>query len=181
MRVLNETFLPHNIQFTVLDISHTVNDEWASVTRHPAKARALRRGGYDELNIYFETGIIREDFVTGICSWAVEDPENTGINGTSWAIYDACHVSPATMPGSPGAPWLENRRQGKTATHEVGHWFGLFHTFDGDSCEGEGDMIDDTPAMLDATSGCPARADTCPDQPGLDPIHNYMNYSDDEW
>ncbi|KAF4460336.1 metalloprotease 1 [Fusarium albosuccineum] len=178
MKVLNETFLPHNIQFVVKNVSHTVNDKWASATRLREKDLALRQGNYDELNIYFETGLMREGSVTGICSFPVEDPVNTGINGTSWAVYDGCHVSPGTMPGGPGVPWIsKDDNKGKTATHEVGHWFGLFHVFDGFSCTGDGDFIDDTPAMLTASVGCPVGADSCPDQPGLDPIHNYMDYS----
>ncbi|RSM18329.1 hypothetical protein CDV31_002848 [Fusarium ambrosium] len=178
MKVLNETFAPHRIQFVVKDVTHTVNDKWASVTRFREKDLALRQGNYDDLNIYFETGLMNEGSVTGICSWPVEDPANTGINGTSWAVYDGCHVSPGTMPGGPGVPWISTEdNKGKTATHEVGHWFGLFHVFDGFSCTGDGDFIDDTPATLSATVGCPVGQDSCPDQPGLDPIHNYMDYS----
>lgn len=181
MRVLNETFLPHDIQFVVKDVSHTVNDEWASRARIREKALALRKGAYDELNIYFDTGLMREGSATGLCSFPVEDPENTGINGTSWAVYDGCHVSPGTMPGSTGVPWDPNDNEGKTATHEVGHWFGLFHVFEGFSCTGEGDLVDDTPATLTATVGCPESQDSCPDEPGLDPIHNYMDYSSHSW
>ncbi|KAL3299882.1 metalloprotease 1 [Colletotrichum asianum] len=178
MRVLNETFAPHNIQFVVRNTSHTVNDAWTRQARIKEKAEALRNGGYDELNIYFETGMMTNaGSATGICSFPVEDPWNTGINGTSWYTYDGCHVSVGTMPGGPGVPWDPEDNKGKTATHEVGHWFGLFHVFDGFDCNGEGDYIDDTPATQVATVGCPVEQDSCPDQPGLDPIHNYMDYS----
>lgn len=63
--------------------------------------------------------------------------------------------------------------------HEIGHWLDLFHTFQGNSCSGPGDFIPDTPRQLNATGGCPAKSDTCPNQPGNDPIHNFMDYSTD--
>ena len=45
-------------------------------------------------------------------------------------------------------------------------------------CNAKGDFVDDTPPMRVPTRGCPEGKDTCL-EPGLDPIHNYMDYSDD--
>ncbi len=69
---------------------------------------------------------------------------------------------------------------GRTATHEVGHYLGLFHTFQGgcgnlSNCYGTGDLICDTLPESTAHFGCP-NSNTCNNP---DPIHNYMNYTDD--
>ena len=71
---------------------------------------------------------------------------------------------------------------GRTCTHEVGHYFGLFHTFQDScgaaaapDCYGQNDLICDTLPEQDPHFGC-AAASTCGD---ADPINNYMDYSDD--
>jgi hypothetical protein len=66
----------------------------------------------------------------------------------------------------------------ETATHEACHWLNLAHTFEG-ACNNWGDHVADTPPEATPTSGCPAGKDTC-SEPGLDPIHNYMDYSYDQ-
>lgn len=70
---------------------------------------------------------------------------------------------------------------GRTLTHEVGHYLGLYHTFDGgcgstSNCYGSGDLICDTNRQSSPTYGCPGSRSTCS---SADPFHNYMDYSDD--
>ena len=65
-----------------------------------------------------------------------------------------------------------------TLAHEAGHYFGLYHTFQG-NCTGNNDEVDDTPAMhYDGIYNCSQSQDTCPEIEGLDPVTNVMNYSD---
>ena len=71
-------------------------------------------------------------------------------------------------------------KYGRTTTHEVGHWLGLRHIWGDDSgCEID-DYCNDTPVSADANYNCPASKDTCPNNPGVDMIENYMDYTRDE-
>ena len=77
---------------------------------------------------------------------------------------------------------------GRTATHEAGHLFGLFHTFQsgcGGHCSFSGDEICDTPPTFDNTFGCVPTQNTCGnDASGPSPyasdvedqVENYMSY-----
>ena len=128
--------------------------------------RALRKGGYSALNIYFLPGMGSN---LGYCYF----PEAGGAtSGSTVQIRDGCTVLSDSVPGGSAT----NYNLGHTATHEVGHWFGLYHTFQG-GCSGAGDSVADTPAQASASSGCPVGRDSCPSQAGVDPIHNYMDYS----
>lgn len=127
--------------------------------------KALRKGNYGDLNIYF---IGTHGGAGGYCYLPTDAPQ-----GSESFILDGCSIAASRVAGG-SSPYF---RLGKTAVHEVGHWFGLLHTFEG-GCIGEGDYVDDTPAQASSSFGCPIGRDSCPD-PGVDPIHNYMDYSDE--
>ncbi|KAF3167670.1 hypothetical protein TWF225_007862 [Orbilia oligospora] len=170
-KVLNDNFLSTGVSFDLKTVTHTEDKAWAMASRGSTAEinmkKTLRRGGYADLNIYIRP--LRSGLL-GYCTF----PEDI-VKGSDKFFLDGCDVLFSSVPGGSTTYYDE----GKTATHEVGHWFGLFHTFQG-GCSG-GDLVDDTPAEGSPTNGCPIGKDTCKGDmyPGLDPIHNYMDYSYD--
>ncbi len=72
-------------------------------------------------------------------------------------------------------------RFGRTGTHEVGHFLGLFHLWGDEGFEGNCDIDDyceDTPNINSRTSGCPINKLACDGSKAM--IENYMDYTDDD-
>ena len=113
----------------------------------------LRQGTSATMNVYSKSG-------AGFLGWASLPYSGSG------DIYDGVVIEDGTVPGGTFAPYNE----GDTLTHEVGHWLGLRHTFDG-GCTAPGDGVADTPFEASPAYGCPVGRDTCADA-GLDPITN---------
>lgn len=164
---LNVAYAPTGISFTLASTSFTNNLDWFLHTPGSIDERnmklALGADSREFLNIY-TTGLT----FTGLLGYAT----------FPWNLrrapeLDGVVVSFDSVPGG-SFPYDE----GDTAVHEVGHWAGLFHTFQG-GCSKRNDAVSDTPAEAQPFFGCSfVQPDTCP-APGLDPIFNFMDYSDD--
>ncbi len=80
---------------------------------------------------------------------------------------------------------VPGRQGGRLATHEIGHYLGLWHTFRGScgvatepECHTTGDLLCDTPPDAEQSDKCPIGATSCGGVPV--PIDNYMQYTDDD-
>jgi hypothetical protein len=174
MTVLNDSYSGRTaaaaadspFRFSLAKIDYTVNAQWYTVT--PGKTerdmkKALYTGNSETLNVY--SAIIGG----GLLGWAYF-PKGYN-NGRDY--IDGVVMLDESMPGGTAGKYAE----GDTLTHEVGHWLMLEHTFKG-ACSASGDFVADTPREAVPQFNCPTGADTC-SAPGLDPIHNFMDYTQD--
>lgn len=172
MQVLNKAFSTHGITFTHADNDTVLEDnvDWFRMGHKSAREREaktqLGQSQESMLNFYTAAG-------GGLLGWATFPWELEGDRH-----MDGVVVAYTSLPGVGQPPY----NLGQTSTHEVGHWLGLYHTFQG-GCNAVGDHVGDTVAHSGPNYGKPTvgmRHNACqPDQ--FAPVQNFMNYVDDNW
>jgi hypothetical protein len=155
--------------YRLAGITRTSNAAWHNAGPGSKDERdmkkALHRGDASDLNIYLTTA-------GPYLGWAYFPSTYK-----TRPFIDGIVVDWESMVGT-STRYEDQYDLGKTATHEAGHWLGLHHVFQG-GCSAKGDYVDDTPPQKTATFGCPGGQDSCTKDPGIDSIHNYMDYSFD--
>ncbi len=172
--MLNTIYKPSGVQFKTIDVAEVQNPAWFrheyGTDQETEMKTALGKDTEGCLNIYTcEPGGGLLGYAT-FPWWLAETPQLDGVV-----------LHHASLPNSP-TPWEQQPWPfdlGMTAVHEIGHWCGLYHTFQG-GCEAPGDDITDTPFEEGPAAGCPIdQPSTCPGETRFIPVENYMDYSDD--
>ena len=177
MDVLNDSYLGltgganSDFAFELAGVTRTINKNWFEnfaldfAVEAEAK-RALKKGGSDTLNIYTLDGVFWLGWAY-LPDVAVKD---------KYSYIDGVVVDWRTLPGGGIDPYSD----GDTATHEVGHWLSLLHTFDR-GCSLLNDEVKDTPAVAEPNFVCLPGIDSCTGSrfPGTDAVENFMDYTED--
>jgi hypothetical protein len=193
IQVLNDAYAPHGFSFELERVTRSFEPQWFNlIASNGAEPRYFRGGGkevamkkalYDDstsetLNIYSAS---LGQFLLG---WAYYpssfDGDATGGNPLP-QYRDGVVVDYRSLPSAPGdtgdTSVYADYGEGDTATHEVGHWLELYHTFQG-GCSEPGDYVADTAPEASPAFQCPVGRDTC-EGGGVDPITNFMDYTYD--
>ena len=123
IELLNKDYSNTFVNFNLNTITRTLNETWFDEIDYDneietAMKQELRQGDSLTLNIY------TAKLSGGLLGWATFP---TDLADRPWRDGVVVHFN--TLPGGKLAPF----NLGRTLTHEAGHWFGLWHTFQ-DSC-----------------------------------------------
>ena len=162
---MNQRYAGSGFTFSLASVDRTTSRKWFTMTPGGQETNAKNSLAIDPLHRFNVYTCKPGQNLLGWATFPWSYAESSKLHGVVFHY--------GSVPGGYLAPY----NLGGTLAHEAGHYLGLYHTFQG-GCTAPGDQIDDTPFEASAAFGCPNGRDTCV-QPGQDPIHNYMDYTDD--
>lgn len=155
-------------RFALASVDRTTNLEWFTALPGTIEEKemkeTLRVGDAAALNFYINS----LGSVVNLLGWS-----SFPWNFKHSPLLDGVVLDYQALPGGSAFPYNE----GDAGTHEVGHWLGLYHTFQ-NGCSKKNDHVADTPAEQSPAYACPLGRDSCPTDDGLDPVENFMDYTD---
>ncbi len=159
---LGENGYNSRINFVLAGVTRDRNDAWFDDEDEMAYKEELAWNPQRYINIYTNTA-------SGYLGYSYYPQEAAG------EVYDGVVLNYETVGGRDNG--ADPYDQGRTLVHELGHYFGLLHTFE-EGCTNtlhSGDLIVDTNPEAVEHYGC-VQTYSCG---SADPIHNYMDYTDD--
>lgn len=184
IKLLNSVYNKFNISFKLVSTDVTTNDVWFNRASYYTDTNALKqmtsalsKSPEKVMNVY----TLGSQQVLGEATYPWYNDKGTSM--------DYIVINYNTLPGGSNTFYNGMYNEGKTLIHETGHFLGLFHTFEGGnvSCDSNlndgcniGDQVDDTPSQkICYFNGCDEDVDSCPSDPGKDPVKNFMGYNPD--
>ncbi len=170
--VLNNAYNGFGYSFSVGSIDSAVNAGWYYAT----DSHKFETGQWENDDQFLAmTEVMTVDVPTSINFFWTGASMTAGLGVHPWSFpeddpHHGLYCANYTIPGG-----TEPFTEGYTGVHEVGHYLGLYHTFE-NGCDNPGDEVDDTPYQEEANTGCPTNPHSCN---SYDDVGNYMDYMDD--
>lgn len=198
MRIINEDFQRRNedasatrSQFQARAANYEVEFKLARIAPDGSCTEGITRT-YDPVNMFDDINTSTEEAKGAVAAWDRSKYLNIWIvkeilsSNTEGTILGYAQF-PGQRATTDGIVMIHDRvgtigtanlgDKGRALTHEIGHWLGLFHPFQG-GCFG-GDGVSDTPPVDEPSYGCTAgqNPNTCNNDSEVDMVENFMDYA----